>query len=364
MSNFTGVMTDKQKILKVVGRLIFDEVYEQQLAQKGQTTPAPQPQPNPTPQPQPQPNPTPQPPSPPKGPPTPIPTPPKGPPQTPVKIPSKYQSLTDDPFTYDPATNVLDTKYDGMLGAQIVKTMQKLNKLGAIQLDDLYSAYEAKFPNKMNIATTGLGGLVGDKQKIKALVERITFDELYNLQLVEQASTQPQQPIPKFVPTIPIEDRFKELSKLKKADLIDIYLKETGTNLTGLMQKQQIFDQILIHEYGMDEFQKKKTGNGLKYRKIIGRGMETYETPIEVRKKKSENMRKVINGKYIDLNKLNNNIITIRYVSTGALIPTVKVQSISRDVRGIVEDIINDKFEKRLYEKLDMNEKRLIKRIA
>ena len=64
-------------------------------------------------------------------------------------------------------------------------------------------------------------------------------------------------------------------------------------------------------------------------------------------------MRKVINGKYIDLNKLKDNIITIRYCSTGALIPTVKVQSISRDVRGIVEDIINDKFEKRLYEKFN-----------
>ena len=350
MSNFTGRLTDKQKVLKFVERLIFDEIYEKQLAQPTPKPPAPTPKPNPTPQPQPNPTPQPQPPAP--------------TPQTPVKIPSKYQSLTDNPFTYDPATNVLDTKYAGLLGSQIAKTMQELNKLGAIQLDDLYNAYEAKFPNKMSIATSGLGGLVGDKQKIIALVGRITFDGLYNLQLKEQQFQQLQQPTPKFVPTIPIEDRLKELSKLKKADLIDIYLKETGTNLTGLMRKQQISDQILIHEYGMDEFQKKRTGNGLKYRKIIGRGMETYETPIEVRKKKSENMRKVINGKYIDLNKLNNNIITIRYVSTGALIPTVKVQSISRDVRGIVEDIINDKFEKRLYEKLDMNEKRLIKRIV
>ena len=30
----------------------------------------------------------------------------------------------------------------------------------------------------------------------------------------------------------------------------------------------------------------------------------------------------------------------------------------------MIDDIINDKFEKRLYEKLDMNDKRLVKRIV
>jgi hypothetical protein len=64
------------------------------------------------------------------------------------------------------------------------------------------------------------------------------------------------------------------------------------------------------------------------------------------------------------LNKLKNNIITIRYCSTHALIPTVKVQSISKGVKEVVEDIMNEKFDKRLFEKLDSNEKRLIKRIV
>ena len=44
--------------------------------------------------------------------------------------------------------------------------------------------------------------------------------------------------------------------------------------------------------------------------------------------------------------------------------PNVKVQHISNGVKEIIDDIINDKFEKRLYEKLDMNEKRLVKRIV
>ena len=75
-------------------------------------------------------------------------------------------------------------------------------------------------------------------------------------------------------------------------------------------------------------------------------------------------MKKIINGKYIDLNKLKNNIICIRYCKTRALVPNVKVQHISNGVKEIIDDIINDKFEKRLYEKLDMNEKRLVKRIV
>ena len=52
------------------------------------------------------------------------------------------------------------------------------------------------------------------------------------------------------------------------------------------------------------------------------------------------------------------------YVSTCAMIPTVKVQKISNDVKEIIEDIINEKYDKRLYEKLTLNEKRLIKRIV
>ena len=39
-----------------------------------------------------------------------------------------------------------------------------------------------------------------------------------------------------------------------------------------------------------------------------------------------------------------------------------KSQHISNDVKSVIEDIINDKFEKRLFDKLETNDKRLIKR--
>ena len=64
------------------------------------------------------------------------------------------------------------------------------------------------------------------------------------------------------------------------------------------------------------------------------------------------------------MNKLKNNIICIRYCKTRALVPNVKVQHVSNDIKEIINDIIDDKFEKRLYEKLNVNDKRLVKRIV
>ena len=77
---------------------------------------------------------------------------------------------------------------------------------------------------------------------------------------------------------------------------------------------------------------------------------------VETKQRKGGVGKKIINGKYIDLGKLRNNIISIRYVSTCAMIPTVKVQKISKDVKENIKDIINEKCDKRLYEKLNLNE--------
>ena len=42
----------------------------------------------------------------------------------------------------------------------------------------------------------------------------------------------------------------------------------------------------------------------------------------------------------------------------------MKVQTISLNTKEVIDDIINEKYDKRLYEKLNVNEKRLIKRIV
>ena len=100
----------------------------------------------------------------------------------------------------------------------------------------------------------------------------------------------------------------------------------------------------------------------MKRRIILGKGED--DGVIETKQQKGGVEKKIINGTYIDLGKLKNNIISVRYVSTCAMIPTVKVWSISNDVKEIIEDIINKKYDKRLYGKRTLNNKRLNKRIV
>ena len=141
------------------------------------------------------------------------------------------------------------------------------------------------------------------------------------------------------------------------------YAKNNNIKLTGIKLKADIIKRILDEKYNSDAetILEKYKGKGLKNRIIYGKGYSSDEDkPV----RKNSIPKKVINGKFIDLNKLKNNILTVRYVKTGGFIPTVKSQHISNDVKSIIEDIINDKFEKRLFEKLQADEKRLVKRLV
>ena len=57
------------------------------------------------------------------------------------------------------------------------------------------------------------------------------------------------------------------------------------------------------------------------------------------------------------------NILTIKYVKTGGYVPTVKSQHISNDTKEVILDLINNKFDNRLFDKLPEVDKRLIKRV-
>lgn len=284
--------------------------------------------------------------------------------------PSKYASITDDPFKYDPTNQQLDPQFEAVFQNEFNNATQQLKKLSKDEIEEQYIFFDTKFPNKFGSIT----GLMNDEQKIMKFVGRLIFDEVYTAQLEEEKRQLKQQKIQsnlalfnqaktprKTLKLTPYDLKKKELVKMSKQDLVDLYFQETGNNLPKGTLKTDIIDRLLIEEFGMKEHAIRTTGNGLTNRIIFGRG---YDSPIEVRQRKNATSKKIINGKYIDLNKLKDNIICIRYCSTSALIPTVKVQSVSKDVKGIIEDIINDKFEKRLFEKLDLNEKRLIKRIA
>ena len=97
-----------------------------------------------------------------------------------------------------------------------------------------------------------------------------------------------------------------------------------------------------------------------KQRVIIGGNLQSQKQKFN--RTVGEN-KKVINGKYIDLEKLKQNIISVRYVSTGAYLPSLKVQTITDETKEIINDILGNKYDARLYKKLNPDERRIIKRL-
>jgi hypothetical protein len=152
----------------------------------------------------------------------------------------------------------------------------------------------------------------------------------------------------------------EELRDMPREDLIG-YAERLHLKIPNIKSLKSL-RQAIINQRA-DQLMQKTKGSGLKKRRIIvGRGYSSDDEDKPVRKNTIP--KKIINGKFIDLNKLKNNILTVRYVKTGGFVPTVKSQHISNDVKSVIEDIINDKFEKRLYEKLQPDEKRLVKRLV
>ena len=198
------------------------------------------------------------------------------------------------------------------------------------------------------------------KSILKNFLKQTLLDKYFDIQSKDdEKQKRTQANMEKFKQTTPdkssaILQRKDDLKKMLKDDLYNIALQHG--KIPKNSKKEVLVNHILKGEYGMD-------GYGLsKKRRILGKGM--VEGVNDAKKSKETVMKKIINGKYIDLNKLKNNIICIRYCKTRALVPNVKVQHISNDIKEIINDIIDDKFEKRLYEKLDMNDKRLVKRIV
>ena len=215
------------------------------------------------------------------------------------------------------------------------------------QFSDIYDDLNLKYPNKLASAKGNSA-----EAKVKNFLKQSTLDKYLGLQEETQKKSVDAFNRRLSQKSDPYDQRMAELGNMKLNELKPIALEKTGKST--YKTKADIVKAILMKEFPG------KTGNGLK-RRIVGKGMEGVN---EAKKSKETVMKKIINGKYIDLNKLKNNIICIRYCKTRALVPNVKVQHISNGVKEIIDDIINDKFEKRLYEKLDMNEKRLVKRIV
>ena len=326
---------------------------KQALQSRRSLTPqAPAPAPQPTP-PVPQPAPTPTPPAPqPALSPAPQPALSPAPSSTPITpamnavlfniglIPLKDADLTID-------RTVLNADVANMFDKSKTFVDEKIKQLSDIEVDSVFNTLNTQYPNAFStmspmMKTTKQLTLFYEKQAYELFVE-------FNKNPTEQtAKINPilfrsflnemdTKPLRKYLAVSSYEDLklVKDIYKLNRKDLVESLVKA--------------------------EFTGKVKGFGLKKqnrRRIVGRGASDEDTEPEV-----DVTRKEFNGKFIDLRKLKDNILTIKYVKTNAYVPTVKAQHISNDVKEVITDLINSKFDNRLFEKLAEGDRRLVKRV-
>jgi hypothetical protein len=90
---------------------------------------------------------------------------------------------------------------------------------------------------------------------------------------------------------------------------------------------------------------------GLGFRVFRGRGIST------------EHNKKVFDKYYIDLKKLNQNVISLKYVKNSNVVQTYKPTIISGKVKHIIENIMNNNFIQSEYNLLPQNDKRIIRNL-
>jgi hypothetical protein len=93
-------------------------------------------------------------------------------------------------------------------------------------------------------------------------------------------------------------------------------------------------------------------GNGLR-KKMYGRGMPLLPRNVN---KKSLN-----NGKFtLDMDKLKRNVLSVTYSSCRAVIPSLKKEHVSNDVKNMIIDIVDDKYNANLFNKMKQDDQRIV----
>jgi hypothetical protein len=88
-------------------------------------------------------------------------------------------------------------------------------------------------------------------------------------------------------------------------------------------------------------------------RKISGRGMPLLPRNPD---KKTFN-----NGKFtLDLEKLKKNIISVTYSSCRAVIPSLKKEHVSNDIKNMIFDIVKGKYNANLFNKMKQDDQRIV----
>ena len=152
----------------------------------------------------------------------------------------------------------------------------------------------------------------------------------------------------KQIPTQPITKQKEELTNEEK-ELEKLIIYEQGEELTD----EEI--EMLLKGKGL----KKQKNKGLKHK---GKGLKQKGKGLNETKLKSNEIR--MNDKYfIDKNKLDNNIIELRYIKNKHL-TKIKTQYISDNLKLVINSIVEkQQFNNEDYKKLNAKEKNLLQAI-
>ena len=157
------------------------------------------------------------------------------------------------------------------------------------------------------------------------------------------------------------EDTSFEISELKTLGLLSYILNRTGRNIKK-STKKSILEIVALytgiqHKIYWANYKERnegnlKTGDGVKVKKmnkkkIVGKG-KTESKTIEV------------NKFTVDMEKLNKNILSVKYTSCRAIVPSLKPEKISDDVKAVILDILEKKFNSKLFDKLLTDDQRII----
>ena len=157
------------------------------------------------------------------------------------------------------------------------------------------------------------------------------------------------------------EETSFEISNLKTLGLLSYISKKTNRNIKTSTRKS-ILETVALevgiqHKIYWANYKERnegnlKTGDGFRMKKmnkkkIVGKG-------------KTESKTIIVNKFTVDMEKLNKNILSVKYTSCRAIVPSLKPEKISDDVKAVILDILEKKFNSNFFDKLLTDDQRII----
>ena len=127
----------------------------------------------------------------------------------------------------------------------------------------------------------------------------------------------------------------------------------------GKYLKEQTYRDI--YYFGrINQMRSSTTGTGIRRKRIIrGRGYTKHQHP------KIQPRRHYINDSYyVDLNKLDDNVLCVKYAQNDSVLPHLKPQTITTKTKEMISDILNSKYDDRIFKLLISDEKRDVKKFC